>query len=329
MSDFLKVCITGAGGFVGKALCKQLLAKNFQVHAIGRQSYTEIEELGAISHKIDISKDIESLTSAFKNADAVFHVASKVDMWGPYQEFYETNVVGTRNIIAACKQAGVKKLIYTSSPSVVADGSDLRNIDETYPIPKKHKAPYPATKAIAESEVLANNSTTLKTIALRPHLIFGPGDNHFIPTILERARQGRLIIVGGGNNVVDVCFIEDCIAAHIAAYEALSDQPESSGKAYFISQGDPVKLWEFINTVVQAHGLPALSRRIPKSIALCLAGIFELLAKISPIKIKPLFTRFLVSEMTTDHFFNIDAARKYLRFRPKYSVIEAINKSFK
>lgn len=328
MTVMKKVCVTGAGGFLGKALCKALISNGFEVHALGRKSYPDLKAAGAIVHTIDIYKEADQLKEIFQNTETVFHAAAKVDMWGAYQDFFNTNVVGTRNVIAACRHAGVENLIYTSSPSVVADGNNLSNIDESYKIPEKHQAPYPATKAIAESEVIKANSESLRTIALRPHLIFGPGDNHFIPTIIERAQKGRLIIVGDGRNIVDVCFIEDCVQAHLCAQSALSNNPKAAGKAYFISQGDPIKLWEFIDRILEAHGLKKLTRRIPKNIALLLAGFFELTARISPIKIKPLFTKFLVCEMTTDHYFDISAAKDLLGFVPKYSVQEAITKSF-
>lgn len=322
------VCIVGAAGFVGKAIALKLVNEGFKVRAVVRRPSDELVRAGLDLHILDISKDKSALTEAFSDSRAVFHVAAKVDMWGPYHEFYNANVLGTRNVIAACKEAGVSRLIYTSSPSVVADGNNLRNIDESYPIPERHLASYPATKAMAETEVLLSNCAALKTISLRPHLIFGPGDKHFIPTIVKRAKEGRLMIVGSGDNQVDVCFIEDCVQAHLCAYEALSSDTKADGKAYFISQGEPIKLWNFIDGVLKAHSLPPLKKRISKSVAMKVAGFFEIISKISPVEIKPLFTRFLVSEMSTDHYFNISAARNLLGYNPKYSVAQALEKSF-
>lgn len=328
MKEKVKVCVTGAAGFVGKALCEALVRQGFEVHAIKRQKSGDYDQSAIFNHQLDIVKDPDSLSRVFEGADAVFHVASKVDMWGDYRDFYEANVIGTRNVLASCRQAGVRKLIYTSSPSVVADGTNLRNIDESYPVPTKHHAAYPATKAIAEAEVLAANCEELQTLALRPHLIFGPGDRHFIPTIIKRAQQGRMLRIGNGQNVVDVCFIEDCVNAHLLAYQSLTKDSLSAGKAFFISQGDPIKLWDFIEKVLAAHKLSISSFKVPSAIAFALANVFELIAKIFPGKIKPLFTRFLVSEMTTDHYFNIDSARQLLKYNPAYSTDEAIKKSF-
>lgn len=322
------VCVTGAGGFVGAALCRALLKKDVTVRAIGRNEYPHLQILGAQIVKADLRDGPETLAKAFEGATTVFHVASKVDMWGDYKEFYEVNVKGTANVIAACKAAAVKNIIYTSSPSVVADGNDLCNVDESYPIPSKHMASYPATKAIAERMVLEANAHGLNTVALRPHLIFGPGDRHFLPTILDRARQGRMLIVGSGNNVVDVCYIDDCVDAHIKAWEAFRNNRSIGGKAFFISQGDPIKLWDFVAMVLKLNGLPPLRRRVSKTAAQLIAAAMELACKISPLKLKPLFTRFLVSEMSSDHYFNISSARDLLSFNPELSVVKALELTF-
>ncbi len=324
MENNSKIAVTGATGFVASALCAKLTSQGLPVVAISRNPNQALKKINLETVNTDLSRDPAKLMADFKGCHTVFHVASKVDMWGPYQDFYQANVTGTQNVIEACRKAEVRNLIFTSSPSVVADGNNLRNIDESYPIPEKHHANYPATKALAEKLVLAANSEKLRTLALRPHLIFGPGDRHFVPNIVDRARKGRLKIIGGGNNLVDFCFIEDCVSAHIAAMKAMESGKDCCGRAYFISQGQPFGLWTFINTMLEIHGLPALKQKVPKELAIKLASAFEVVAKISPIEIKPLLTKFLVSEMTTDHYFNISAARELLGFNPAYSMEEAI-----
>lgn len=325
--DTAKVVVTGAGGFVGRALAVQLSQAGHQVVAISRKRYSELDKHGIDSCCFDIADSLEKLREQFIGCDAVFHVAAKVQMWGNYDEFYATNVTGTRNIISACQDCSVPHLIYTSSPSVIASGKDLCGVDENTSYPLKHRAHYPATKMIAEKEVLAANSSKLYTISLRPHLIFGPGDNNLVPTILKRARDGRLVQIGSGSNMTDVTFIEDCIAAHLLAWQALRNNPDCRGKAYFISQGEPVNMWEWINQILRLNGLSELKRKIPTCLAYGVASLAEASCRLFPGR-EPFLTRFLVEEMVTDHYFDISAARRDLAYQPRYSVEEALERTF-
>ena len=320
--------ITGGAGFVGRSLAKALLDQGHKVVSLSRGTYPELNEIGIETVSLDISLETELISKVFRGAEAVFHVASKVDMWGSHEDFYRTNVLGTANVIEACKAAGVKKLIYTSTPSVVAHDADLNGVDESYPYPEKFEAYYPETKAEAEKKVLAASGLEFFTISIRPHLVWGPDDSSLIPTVTERAKQGRLVQVGGGENLVDICFIDDCVNAHILAEKALDTNPNSRGKAYFISQGEPVKLWAWINEILVRSGLSPVSKKIPKKLAMFIAHILEMISCIRPGFPEPLFTKFLVSEMATNHYFDISAARKDLGFEPKYTVEEAMDITF-
>jgi len=324
-----KYVVTGGGGFVGKALCRRLKGEGHEVISISRSDYPELRKLGVILVQLDLSLVGENLKEVFEGVDAVFHTAAKVDMWGDYESFYRNNVLATRNIIAACQAKEVSKLIYTSSPSVIADGSDLEGVNEQYPYPKKHKAYYPETKAIAEREVLqANSPGKLSTLSLRPHLIWGPGDTNLIPTILKRARAGKLIRVGKGLNIVDVCFIEDCVSAHMSAMKALDENPSAAGKAYFISQGEPVNMWSWINEILQKNNLPPVQKSIPAGVATCIAQVLETIARVLPGNKEPLLTKFLVSEMATSHYFDISSAKKELAWHPTHTIPQAMQKTF-
>lgn len=322
-----KVIVTGGGGFVGRAVALKLRQAGHQVVALSRQIYPELEKYGIESRSCDLQSVSDNFNQYFAGCDAVFHVAAKVEMWGRYEEFYATNVIGTRNVIAACRAHSVPNLIYTSSPSVIASGKDLCGVDETTPYPEKHRAHYPATKMIAEKEVLAANSPELFTISLRPHLIFGPGDNNLVPTIIKRARQGRLVRIGSGLNKTDITFIDDCAAAHLMAWQALRVNPSCRGKAYFISQGEPVNMWEWINQILELNELPALKRKIPSYLAHVVALLAEGVTNFSPGK-EPFLTRFLVEEMVGSHYFDISAAKRDLGYQPKYSVKQAMRLTF-
>ncbi|MCB0353725.1 MAG: NAD-dependent epimerase/dehydratase family protein, partial [Bdellovibrionales bacterium] len=229
----------------------------------------------------------------------------------------------------ACREHGIRALVYTSSPSVVADGSNLRGVDESRPYPDRYKAYYPQTKAIAERAVLAANSDRLKTCALRPHLIWGPGDTNLVPTILSKAKTGRLVQVGEGQNLVDLSFIEDCVEAHLAAGESLlAHDARAAGKAYFISQGEPVKMWHWINEVLKRNGVHPITKRVSFRFADTAALFLETMSRLSPIPFEPPLTRFLVSEMATDHYFSIRAAQRDFGYQPRFSIEEALDITF-
>ena len=325
--------VTGGGGFVGKALAKALRAAGHQVLSISRASYPELQELGITSAQIDISSDPSTWRELFTGVDGVFHTAAKVDMWGSYEGFFKTNVIGTRNVIEACRRASVTSLVFTSSPSVIHDGAQLNGVDESYPYPKHFPAFYPQTKAQAEQEVLAADYMNgLRTVALRPHLIWGPNDTNLIPTILERAKLGRLTRIGDGSNLVDLTFIDDCVTAHLCAMRTLETKPDlAGGKVYFISQGEPTKLWSWIDQILKAHGLAPVVKSLSKRAATVLAYLMEGYAGalgLLGIETKPLLTRFLVSEMSTNHYFSIERARIDLGFTPAFTMEQAFKRTF-
>jgi nucleoside-diphosphate-sugar epimerase len=303
------------------------------VLSLSRKAYPELDAIGVRTAQVDIGAPVESWAHLFEGYDGVFHTAAKVDMWGRYRDFFHTNVEGTRNIIAACKSAGVRAFVFTSSPSVVHTGQDLLGVDEQQNYPDHFHAFYPQTKAQAEREVrAADDREGLRTVALRPHLIWGPRDTNLIPTIVERARLGKLTRIGSGSNRVDLTFIEDCVQAHVAAMRTLETEPDrAGGKAYFISQGEPVDMWRWIDRVLAAHELPPVSRSIPTSVAMPLALVIESVARVLlmfGIEVKPLLTRFLVSEMATSHYFNINAAKRDLGYAPTFTIEEAMLKTF-
>lgn len=320
--------VTGAGGFLGRALTKKLLDHGHQVVGLARGQYPELQGWGVATKRVDLGKPEIDLVEVLAGCEAVFHVAAKVEMWGPYAEFYSANVVATNNLLRAAKLAGVRKFIFTSSPSVIADGSNLKGVDESYPFPKHYKAFYPQTKALAENAVLQANSPDFFTVALRPHLIFGPGDQSLVPMILSKAAAGRLVQVGTGKNLSDFCFIDDCVQAHLLAEQALNSKPLSRGRAFFISQGQPVELWLWIRKVLEYHGLSLGQRALPFKIANVLAGLCEVACKFFPQIGEPLLTRFLISEMVTDHYFDIAAAKNIIGFQPKYSVWQALELTY-
>jgi nucleoside-diphosphate-sugar epimerase len=327
--------VTGASGFIGGRIAERLLAEGRRVRVLSRRPLPHLEALGAEVIPGDLDNR-EALRRGCLGTETVFHVAGKVGVWGPRREFFEVNVGGTRNVLNACREAGVGRLIYTSSPSVVYNGGDLAGIDESAPLCLQAPCGYPTSKAAAEREVLAAHDKNLATVALRPHLVWGPGDKNVVPRVLALAKSGRLKIIGHGRNRVDVTHISNVVDAHLLAEGALltgsvapfhvPTRPGASraglptagagGRAYFITNGEPVILWDWINQLLRGVGIPEVTKHMPLPVAYAAGGVLEALWRVLPLKGEPPMTRFVAKEMATDHWFDIAAARRDLAYHP-------------
>jgi nucleoside-diphosphate-sugar epimerase len=319
----LKVLVTGGGGFLGNAIITRLVEKKYHVRSFSRNRYPELSSMGIEQIQGNICKKTE-IEHALRGVDLVFHTAAKAGIWGDYSDYYRTNVTGTQNVIAGCKKHHISRLIYTSSPSVVFNGSDMEGVNESVPYPATYPAYYPQTKAIAEQYVIKAAGQGLMTIILRPHLIWGPGDKHFVPRIIARAN--RLVRVGNGKNLIDTVYIDNAAEAHVLAADALEKNPKLSGNIYFISQGDPIPLWDMINYILKAAGLAPVRRSMPRSMAWLIGVMLELVYRSFNINKEPRMTRFLANELAKAHWFDISAARKDLGYIPRISIKEGLRR---
>jgi nucleoside-diphosphate-sugar epimerase len=318
----MNALVTGGGGFLGGAVVRQLLARGDTVRSFSRQHYPA---LGVDQFQGDLA-DAAAVERAVAGCEVVFHVAAKAGVWGSADEYHRANVVGTENVIAACRKHGVGRLVFTSSPSVVATGHDIVGGDESMPYPRRYLAHYPRTKAAAERAVLNANGPNLATVSLRPHMIWGPGDNHLIPRLIERARLGQLRQVGDGTNRTDVTYIENAAAAHLLAADRLTPGSPIAGKAYFISQGEPVLVWPFINRILGLAGLPPVARRVPTRLAYAAGAVLEAVYRLLGRTGEPRMTRFLAVQLGTSHWFDISAARRDLGYKPAVSTEEGLTR---
>lgn len=318
-----KVLVTGGGGFLGKAIIRLLLKREENVRSFSRSFYPELESMGVEQVQGDIS-DKTAVIDACKEAELIFHVAAKPGIWGDYSEYYLTNVKGTQNIISACIKNKNSTLIYTSSPSVIFNGTDMEGVDESEPYSDRFLSHYSKTKAIAEQNVAAAASEGLKTIILRPHLIWGPEDNHLVPRII--ANPKRLVKIGDGKNLVDTTYIENAAYAHILAADRIEENYKLSGNIYFISQDDPVFLWDMINNILKAGGLPPVERSISRKFAWRIGAFFESIYKIFNIKSEPPMTRFVADQLAAAHWFDINAAKKDLGYTPLVSTKKGLDR---
>ncbi len=321
----MKVLVTGGGGFLGGAIARRLRERGDDVAVFGRSDYPHLQELDIRTVRGDV-RDVEAVRSACTGLDAVCHVAAKVGIWGRRRDFYEINVLGTRNVIDACRRAGVGRLVHTSSPSVVVGEGGLAGVDESQPYPYRYLAHYPGTKAEAERAVLAANSPDFSTAALRPHLIWGPGDTQLIPRVLERARRGRLVQVGEGTNLVDITYIDNAAAAHIAVLDHLAPDAACAGSAYFISQGEPVSLWSWINELLARVGVPVVTKRLSYAKARRIGALLEGVYTVLRIRSEPVMTRFLATQLAKPHHFSVAAAMRDFGYQPLVSTSEGLNR---
>ncbi len=318
-----QVLVTGGGGFLGKAIVKKLLKQNKTVFSFSRQFYPELEKMGVRQIQGDLS-DKSKVMAAVENMDAVFHTAAKAGIWGDFKDFYAANVAGTQNVISACLENAGCQLIHTSSPSVIFDDNDMENVDENVPYPKKYLAPYPETKAMAEKLVVEAAGQGLQTIIIRPHLVWGPGDNHLVPGIVSRAN--RLRRVGPANDLVDTVYVDNAADAHLLASRKLSENPSLSGNIYFISQDDPVSKWEMANAFLDAAGLPPIKGAVSARTAYLAGTFFEYIYKLFRIKKEPPMTRFAAKELATSHWFDISKAKTQLGYFPAVSTRQGLEK---
>ncbi len=321
----MRVLVTGGGGFLGGAVVRGLVDRGDEVVSVARGDYPALRELGVQTVRGDLA-DPDVARRAAEGCEVVVHVAAIAGMWGPAADFERSNVEATRSVLAACRANGIAKLVFTSTPSVVHAGGDIRGGDERLPYATRFDADYPRTKAIAERLVLAAADDVLGTVALRPHLVWGPQDTQLLPRILSRARSGRLRFVGGGDAVFDTTYVDDAVAAHLCAVDRVAPGADCSGRPYFISSGDPRPAVDVINEILAAAGLPPEHRSVPLPVALAAGWACETVWGALGRQSEPPITRFLARQLATSHWFDISAAERDLGYAPVVGLDEGFRR---
>lgn len=321
----MKILVTGGGGFLGQALCRGLRARGHDVVSFNRGDYPALATLGVQQVRGDLVQR-DAVIAAAQGCDAVFHNAAKAGAWGPLKEYHDANVLGTRHVLDACRTHGIGRLVYTSTPSVTHRAThpvEGGNADDV-PYGTGFKAPYASTKLIAEQEVLAANDTALATVALRPRLIWGVGDNQLLPRLVERANAGRLRLVGDGENLVDTTYIDNAAQAHFDAFEHLAVGAACAGRAYFISNGEPRTMRETINGLLAAVGAPVVEKTLPFRLAYAAGVVCEGLWTALPLRGEPPMTRFLAEQLVTAHWYDMGPAQRDFGYRPAVGFDEGL-----
>jgi 2-alkyl-3-oxoalkanoate reductase len=327
--DFeVKLLVTGGGGFLGTSICSSLVERGDTVTSFQRSFHPALEAMGVRQVLGDLA-DAEAVMAACAGQEAVLHNAAKAGAWGSYQSYHDANVRGTENVIAACRAHGIQRLVYTSTPSVTHSGrTPVQGGNEAdTPYGAHFKAPYPATKLIAEKSVLAANSAVLATVALRPRLIWGPGDTQLLPRLVERARAGRLRFIDGGHNKMDTTYIDNAAHAHVAALDHLRPGAACAGKPYFISNGEPLAVSEIVNGLLRAAGEPAVDKSIPYPLAYGAGAVLELVWRAFALNGEPPMTRFLAEQLSTPHWYDISAAARDFGYRPQVGIAEGLERT--
>ena len=329
----MNALVTGAGGFLGRYIVEQLVARGDSVRGFARGEYPELTELGVEMIRGDLS-DREAVVRACRGIDCIFHVGGKVGVWGHWLEYFQANVHGTLNLLGACEELGISRMVFTSSPSVTFDGKDQRGVDASAPYPTHWLAHYPHSKAIAEQFVLTQNGALveggakLRTCALRPHLVWGPRDHHLTARLIDRAKSGKLRRVGSGENRVDMVYVENAAEAHLMAADALA-RPEAlpAGKAYFISQNEPVECWKWIDEILALADLPPVEKNISAGSAYFAGALLELKHwLLKDYNNEPRMTRFVARQLSTDHWFDGTAAERDFGYTARISTEEGMHR---
>ncbi len=321
----MRVLVTGGGGFLGGGLCRGLLARGDTPVSFQRRRSAALDALGIEQHLGDLA-DADALIAACAGADAVLHNAAKAGAWGSKQEYFSANVTGTENVIRACRANGIARLVYTSTPSVTHSGrTPVEGGNEANtPYGEHFKAWYPASKKVAEQRLLAANDMQLATVALRPRLIWGPGDTQLLPRLVDRAVAGRLRFIGDGENRMDTTFLDNAVDAHLRALDALQPGAACAGRAYFISNGEPLSAREIVNDLLRAADAPEVDQSIPYPVAYAMGAILEATWRVLRLEGEPVMTRFLAEQLSTPHWYDISAAERDFGYRPQVSIAEGL-----
>lgn len=321
----MKALVTGGGGFLGGVIVRMLRERDAEVVSFSRGDYPALSKLGVTQLRGDLA-DFNAVTAAASGCDIIFHVAAKAGVWGNYADYHAANVTGTESVLAACRAHGIRRLVATGSPSVVFNGGDIEGGDESLPYPDHYAAHYPLTKMLAEQLVLQANCPELATVSLRPHLIWGPGDNHLIPRIIEKALTGGLKRIGSRPCLADTVYIDNAATAHLLAADRLYPGSQVAGKAYFITNDQPVPLWDMVDRILAVAGLPPVRGKVSPEIARFIGGWCEKIWGLLHLTGEPPMTRFVADELSTAHWFDISAAKRDLGYHPEISIEEGLTR---
>ncbi|MFN3254124.1 MAG: NAD-dependent epimerase/dehydratase family protein [Ilumatobacter sp.] len=320
----MNVLVTGGSSLIGSGLTAALAERGDDVRTFQRTPPTSVHD--RVEHVAGDVTDPDALAAAVDGCDAVVHLAAKVGIVGTRAEFHAINVAGTANVIAAAVGAGVSRFVHVSSPSVAHGGDSIVGGAAEPAIFDHGTAWYPATKALAEKIALEAASPTLGVVVIRPHLVWGPGDTQLVGRIVDRARTGRLALVGGGTALVDTTYIDNAVSALAAALDAVAPAAQCSGRAYVVANGEPRPIRELIEGICAAAGVDAEPRVVPLGVAKVAGSVIERVWPTLGKDEEPPLTRFLAEQLGTAHWFDQRSVRDDLDWAPSVTIDEGLRR---
>ncbi len=322
----MKVLVTGASSLIGAGVVEALAARGDVVTCLQRSRSTRLGEGSAVTQHLGDIRDRDVVMAAADGCEAIVHVAAKVGVVGDWEEYRSINVDGTDNVIRAATGQNIGRVVHVSSPSVAHGGEPIVGGGADAPVLGRRRAWYPESKAMAEILALGAASEELGVVAVRPHLVWGPGDTQLVGRIVDRARAGRLALVGGGRALVDTTYIDNAVAALIAALDAVSPEARCSGRAYVVSNGEPRMIRELVEGICRAAGVPFEPREVSLRVGRRVGAAVERLWPMVRRDEEPPMTQFLAEQLGTAHWFDPRPARDDLGYRPIVSIDEGLRR---
>jgi 2-alkyl-3-oxoalkanoate reductase len=319
----VKVLVTGATSLLARTTAEILLTRGDDVVCLQRgQSALAAEQVSA-----DI-RDADAVLRAASGCDAIVHAAAKVGVVGSWDDYRGINVDGTNNVLAAARAAGIQRVVYVSSPSVAHGGDAIAGLGAEPPVLGRKNAYYAESKAMAEQAAVAANNSDLAVVAIRPHLVWGPGDTQLVGRIVDRARSGRLALVGGGAALIDTTYITNAAESLVAALDRVRPDAACAGRAYVIANGEPRPIRDLVAGICAAAGVPFAPKDVPLPLALVAGSLVERIWKTTRRTTEPPLTRFLAEQLGTAHWFDPRPAKEDLGWTPRITIDQGLEALF-
>ncbi|MGC5076662.1 NAD-dependent epimerase/dehydratase family protein [Agrococcus sp. DT81.2] len=315
----MKVLVTGASGFLGRAVAAELVAAGHEVRTLQRRP----SQVPGVTDALGSLTDPAAVAHAVAGVEGVVHLAAKVSLAGDPAEFRTVNVEGTRSLLEAAEQAGVSRFVQVSSPSVAHVGASLTGVGAEPASPEHARGDYARTKAEAELLALARDSARMRVIAVRPHIVWGPGDTQLIERVVDRARRGRLPLLDGGTALIDTTYVDNAATGIVAA---LHRADVAHGNAYVITNGEPRPVGDLLAGICVAAGVPPPRFSVPAALGRAAGSLVERVWAIRPGADEPPMTRFLAEQLSTAHWFDQRDTRRDLAWQPTVSIDEGLRR---
>lgn len=321
----MKVLVTGGSSMIGAGVAIALAIRGDDVVVQQRSTSAAVAAL-EIRQELGDIRDLDAVLAAAEGCDAIIHLAAKVGVIGDWEEYRSINVDGTRNVLTAARRLGVSRVVHVSSPSVAHGGEAIIGSSADAPVLGRRRAWYPESKAMAEIDALDAADERLGVVAIRPHLVWGPGDTQLVGRIVERAAAGRLALVGGGRALVDTTYIDNAVSALVAALDSLEPGARCSGRAYVVSNGEPRMIRELVEEICRAAGVPFAPRTVSLGVGRSLGAVVERVWPLLRRSEEPPLTQFVAEQLGTAHWFDQRPVRADLDWTPTVTIDDGLTR---